>query len=154
MKFRSFDQIKKHEKHNHVPTGAYRCSQCPCQFETQQGLSFHVSSRHSLVQRKKNGLLLKKYRPAAVPLGSQSSKLQMPKLIPMGLQSNIQQNRGTDRTNVNGTLKSGNGNEVLTKFPCNYCDRSFQSSLNLKLVQKIVILKNPKLKITLFMIYL
>jgi uncharacterized C2H2 Zn-finger protein len=52
--FRTVKTVIEHKGISHVPSGAYKCSHCTCQFESQRGLSNHMRSQHPLhfVQRR------------------------------------------------------------------------------------------------------
>jgi hypothetical protein len=46
--FRTVTNVRQHKKIAHVPTGAYKCSNCSCQFERYLSLASHMGSRHPL----------------------------------------------------------------------------------------------------------
>jgi hypothetical protein len=44
--FRTVTNVRQHKKTSHVPSGAYKCSNCSCQFESRLSLVSHMGSRH------------------------------------------------------------------------------------------------------------
>jgi DNA-directed RNA polymerase subunit RPC12/RpoP len=40
--------LLEHKGVSHVPSGAYKCSHCSCQFERHSSLAVHMGRRHPL----------------------------------------------------------------------------------------------------------
>jgi hypothetical protein len=45
-RFGGMQDVLNHQRVAHVPTGAYKCSKCSCQFETRSSLARHMGIRH------------------------------------------------------------------------------------------------------------
>jgi DNA-directed RNA polymerase subunit RPC12/RpoP len=46
--FGTVQNVGRHKMIAHVPTGAYKCSNCSCQFERHRSLAHHMGHRHPL----------------------------------------------------------------------------------------------------------
>jgi predicted nucleic acid-binding Zn ribbon protein len=45
-RFGGVQHVLKHKRVAHVPTGAYKCYNCSCQFQTHKSLARHMTIRH------------------------------------------------------------------------------------------------------------
>jgi uncharacterized C2H2 Zn-finger protein len=48
--FRTVQSVVEHKMIAHVDTGAYKCSNCSCQFENRRSCARHMGSRHPFQQ--------------------------------------------------------------------------------------------------------
>jgi hypothetical protein len=52
IRFVTVQKAVQHKGIAHVPTGAHKCSKCPCQFQHDWRLACHIRERHTSNPRK------------------------------------------------------------------------------------------------------
>jgi hypothetical protein len=162
--FRSGYQVSKHKRGSHVPTGAFRCSDCSCQFESHSGLNFHISQRHSPHPPKERPISVSRKfpqsplrKPFLPVLRKNGYKVKfkflppLPRLLPMPkkeVEESLETTVPSSTSNATESIpvKQSPTAQVLQNVEykdgrplCTICGKTFGTLMNLKYVKEEII---------------